>query len=192
MTIILTVVGIVVIVLAAAAVVFWWGFRRSWDRPQPSKKDTLMPASREGVGKALVVYHPGATKYTQEVAYAIGEGLQSMNWEVHLDRANEATNSDLDSYDLLCVGSPTYASAPRPPIMTYIERCSRLEGKESAVFATGSSSPQRANAKMKEHLEKRGSKVLESLSLLVKQRKTEAHPLAKEFAVELAKMVKSE
>ncbi|HID92871.1 MAG TPA: hypothetical protein EYP60_02130 [bacterium (Candidatus Stahlbacteria)] len=179
------VVLIVLGILAICSGVFWI-FIRGWDKEQPSKSEVLQPASGEPVGKALIVYHPGATGYTEEVAYAIGEGLQSMNWEVLLDRANKTTVADLTSYDLLCVGSPTYVGTPRPPIMAYIERCAGLKGKESAVFATGSVNPDESNKKMKARLEKRGSKVIESLGVLVKQKGPEANNLAKEFGKKLA------
>jgi len=112
--VVLIVLGIFVGVIAVGAGIFYI-LMRGWDKEKPSKTEILQPKSDESIGKALIVYHPGATGYTEEIAYAIGEGLQSTNWEVTLDRANKATVADLSSYDVLLVGSPTYAGTPRPP-----------------------------------------------------------------------------
>jgi len=50
---------------------------RNLDSEQPSKKNTLKPQVPEIVGRALIIYHPGGTGYTEEAAYAIGRALQA-------------------------------------------------------------------------------------------------------------------
>jgi flavorubredoxin len=183
------VVLIVLGVLAIGTGVFYI-LMRGWDKEKPSKTETLQPESGEPLGKALIVYHPGAIGYTEEIAYAIGEGLQLMNWEVTLDRANKATVAGLTTYDVLLVGSPTYASTPRPPIMAYIDRCIELEGKKIVVFATGGHTPEESNKKMKAKLEQRGAKFVDSFGASLKQKGAEANNLAKEFGKKLANALK--
>ncbi len=176
---------IIVVVVIILGVVMGSGFLliRSWDREQPSKRDILKPSVPEIAGKTLIIYHPGATGYTEEVAYALGKAFQTKGWEIHLDRANAKTVSDLSDFNLLCVGSPTYAGSPRPPIMNYINRCSGLENKRSLVFATGGVDPEEANKKMQSLLQSKGGKVVGSLALLVKQ-KAQINELTGEFAEE--------
>jgi len=179
MPLMLTIIVVVVIVLG---IVIGGGFLliRSWDREQPSKRDILKPSGPKIVGKALIIYHPGGSGYTEEVAYALGKAFQTKGWEIHLDRANAKTISNLSDFNLLCVGSPTYAGSPRPPLMNYINQCGSLKDRECLVFATGSNSPGEANKKMLSLLESKGGKVVGSLALLVKQ-KSQIDELTGEF-----------
>lgn len=185
--IVLIIVLVVVAVVGVGAGVFFY-LMRSWDSEQPSKKDTLKPEVSKIVGRALIIYHPGATGYTEEVAYAIGRAFQAKGWEVHLDRANSRAVSDLSDFNLLCVGSPTYSGSPRPPIVDYINRCSNLENRVCLVFATGSNNPEEANKKMQNHLEAKTGKAVSSLALLTKQ-KDEVEELTGEFVEKIAKEI---
>lgn len=178
---------IVVVVVGVGAGVFFY-FLRRWDSEQPSKEDTLKPEVSEIVGRALIIYHPGGTGYTEEAAYAIGKALQNKGWQVHLDRANSKAISDLSEFNLLCVGSPTYSGSPRPPIVDYINRCSNLENRVCLVFATGSNNPEEANKKMQNHLEAKAGKVISSLALLTKQ-KNQLDELTGEFVEKIAKEI---
>lgn len=165
-------------------------FLLRYRREQPSKREVLRPEAGEPEGSALIVYQPGGIGYAEDVAYAIAAGLKSAGWEVHLDRANKETAADLGSFDLLCVGSPTWADSPLPPVVKYIARCAGLEGKPAAVFATGSLDAGPANDRMKSELRKRGASVGESLALLTKIRGEEAERLAREFGRKLARAAK--
>jgi flavorubredoxin len=178
--IVLIIVVIVVVLVGVGAGSFLYLMRR-WDSEQPSKKDTLKPEVSKVVGRALIIYHPGATGYTEEAAYAIGKALQAKDWEVHLDRANSKAISDLSDFNLLCVGSPTYAGSARPPIVNYINRCTNLEKRVCLVLTTGSADPNESNKKLQSLLESRGGKVITSLALLTKQ-KDQLDELAEEFA----------
>lgn len=187
--IVLIIVVVVVLLVGVGAGAFFY-FLRRWDSEQPSKKDTLKPEVSKIVGRALIVYHPGATGYTEEVAYAIGKTFQVKGWEVLLDRANSRAISDLSEFNLLCVGSPTYSGSPRPPIVEYINRCSNLENRVCLVFATGSNNPEEANKKMQNHLEAKAGKVISSLALLTKQ-KNQLDELTREFVEKMVKLIES-
>lgn len=186
--IVLIIVVVVVVLVGVGAGSFLYLMRR-WDSEQPSKKDTLKPEVSKVVGRALIIYHPGATGYTEEAAYAIGKALQVKSWEVHLDRANSKAISDLSEFNLLCVGSPTYAGSARPPIVNYINRCTNLEKRVCLVLTTGSADPNESNKKLQSLLESRGGKVISSLALLTKQ-KDQLDELAEEFAEKIVEVIK--
>jgi flavodoxin len=192
-TVLIIVVVVVVLVGVGAGTFFY--FLRRWDSEQPSKKDTLRPEVSKITGKALIVYHPGATGYTEEVAYAVGKALQAKGWQVHLDRANSRTISDLSEFNLLCLGSPTYSGSPRPPIVNYINRCSDMEDRLCLVFATGRYSyegynPGEANKKLQSLLKSKGGKVISSLALLTKQ-KDQVDELTEEFVEKMVKLIEN-
>ena len=165
------IISLVAVVLVGVGAGAFFYFLQRWDSEQPSKKDTLKPEVSKIAGRALIIYHPGATGYTEEVAYAMGKALQTKGWEVHLDRANSRAVSDLSEFNLLCVGSPTY-----------------MENRVCLIFATGSSNPEEANKKMQNHFEAKGSKVVSSLALLTKQ-KDELEELTREFVEKIIKLI---
>ncbi len=53
---------------------------------------------------ALIVYY-SSTGNTEKVAFAIKEGLEHTRFKVDLKKPQEATEIDIFSYDLVCVGS---------------------------------------------------------------------------------------
>ncbi|MFC1592809.1 flavodoxin family protein [Candidatus Omnitrophota bacterium] len=46
------------------------------------------------------------------------------------------TETDLSSYDLICLGTPVWAFAPAPAMNTYLDQCAGLDGKQVAIFTT--------------------------------------------------------
>ena len=186
--IVLIIVVVVLIIVGVGAGSFYY-FLRRWDSEQPSKKDTLKPEVSEVVGRALIIYHPGATGYTEEAAYAVGKALQAEGWEVHLDRANSRAISDLSDFNLLCVGSPTYMASPRPPIVNYINGCTNLEKRACLVLTTGGADPNESNKKLQSLLKSRGGKVISSLALLTKQ-KDQLDELTEEFVEKIVEVMK--
>lgn len=46
---------------------------------------------------------------------------------------------DLGQYDLLLIGSPVWAFAPTPPINTYLDKISGLNGKRAIILLTSGS-----------------------------------------------------
>jgi flavorubredoxin len=177
--IILIILGVLVI-----AVIVGFALMRGWDKEKPTKRENLKPEG-DVVAKALIVYHPGGSGYAEDVAHWIGEGLRSNGWEVDLDRANSSTVTDLTTYNLLCVGSPTYAGKPRPPIVSYLERVQGLQGKKSVSFGTAAGDAEAAD-RLKEMLEAKGSEVIKVLKFLTGEKES-AEKEAKDFGSELAK-----
>ena len=84
--------------------------------------------------KALVVYDTTYSN-TEKIAKAIGAGIKG---DVKVLRAAEANPAELNSYDLLVIGSPTYAGRPMPSIADFMNKIpeSVIKGKNVAAFDT--------------------------------------------------------
>jgi flavodoxin len=69
---------------------------------------------------------------------------------------------DLTNYDLIYLGSPTWAGKPAPAIITLIDHCNFI-GKDVILFATmGGSGGQKVIERMKEKIEPRGGRMIKS------------------------------
>jgi flavodoxin len=86
--------------------------------------------------KALVVYDSEFGN-TKKIAEAIVDGLKS-RYKVTLSRVNEAETRNLDSFELVVVGSPTQAFRPLPAVKEYLNELfsDALHGVNVAAFDT--------------------------------------------------------
>lgn len=80
---------------------------------------------------------------------------------------------DLTDYDLIYIGTPTWAGKPTPAIVTLIDQCN-LRNKDVILFATmtgrgGQATIERMNEKVKA----RGARVIESFTLNTKDKNSE-------------------
>lgn len=90
--------------------------------------------------KVLIVYD-SVYGNTEKVARTIGEALVSSN-KVKVVLAGKASLSDLNSLDILIVGSPTHAGRPTPETLKFLNtlKSDSLKGIKAAAFDTGISS----------------------------------------------------
>jgi len=80
---------------------------------------------------------------------------------------------DLSDYDLVYLGSPTWASKPAPAMITLIDRCD-FRGKDVILFATmGSSGGQKVIERMREKVEPRGGRMIKSFQVKTGGKKME-------------------
>jgi flavodoxin I len=88
--------------------------------------------------RILVVYD-SLYGNTEKIAQAIGAALPG---EVQVSRVGEADPSELSSFDLLIVGSPTHGGRPSPATRELLDKLqsSALEGINVATFDTRHSS----------------------------------------------------
>jgi flavodoxin len=84
--------------------------------------------------KTLVVYD---TTYnnTAKIAQAIGA---AQGGDVKVQKAGDVDVAELNSYDLLVIGSPTYAGRPMPSVVELLNKIpeSAIKGKNIAAFDT--------------------------------------------------------
>ena len=86
--------------------------------------------------KALIVYD-SVYGNTEKIGKAIAGAITPSN-EVKVLRAGEADPSELESIDLLIVGSPTQGGKPAPAIQDFLSKVSgpAIRGINVAVFDT--------------------------------------------------------
>ena len=86
--------------------------------------------------KALIVFD-SLHGNTEKIARAIAAGL-APSGDVKVLRAGEANISELESIDLLIVGSPTQGGRPTPAIQDFLNRVSEpaIKGISVAAFDT--------------------------------------------------------
>jgi flavodoxin I len=84
--------------------------------------------------KVLVVYD-STYGNTEKIAKAIGTAITG---EVKVLRASEVIVDELNSYDLLVIGSPTQGGRPMPSVVELLGKIpeSMLKGKNFAAFDT--------------------------------------------------------
>ncbi len=84
--------------------------------------------------KVLVVYD-STYGNTEKIARAIGGAITG---DVKVLRAGEANPAELNSFDLLVIGSPTYGGRPMPSMLGFLQKIpeSAIKGKNVAAFDT--------------------------------------------------------
>jgi flavodoxin I len=84
--------------------------------------------------KALIVYD-SVYGNTEKIAKAIGDAITG---EVTVLRVGEVNSSELKTYDLLIVGSPTQGGRPTPAIQDFLNKVSEpaFKGTNVAAFDT--------------------------------------------------------
>lgn len=82
----------------------------------------------------------------------------------------EPLRVNLEEYDTVYFGTPTWAGHPTPAIITIIDRCD-LRGKDVILFATMSKSGGESTIRrMDEKITARGGRVIESFTLKTKNK----------------------
>jgi flavodoxin len=84
--------------------------------------------------KSLVVYD-SIYGNTEKIAKSIGDAIAD---DVKLQRAGEVNPSDMESLDLIIIGSPTYGGRPTPLIQGFLKEVdeSIVKGVKVAAFDT--------------------------------------------------------
>lgn len=84
--------------------------------------------------KTLVVYD-SVFGFTEEIAKAIGSGIAG---DVKVIRFTEIKPGDIESADLLVIGSPTQGGRMLKPLQTWLDNLleTTVKGKKIAVFDT--------------------------------------------------------
>jgi flavodoxin len=147
--------------------------------------------------KALVVYD-SMYGNTEKVAKALAEGLESGGVDVDVVKVDAVKFDELDTVDLLCVGSPVHAWNASKPVKEFLERLKSvkgLSGKKAFAFDTKMKSRLAGSAggKIERKLKGLGFTIVKpSESAIVKGREgpleENAEEAFKQIGAELAKM----
>jgi hypothetical protein len=90
-----------------------------------------------GTKNALVVYHPGLTEFSHDIAYTFADRLASNGWRLEITTASSQAPTDITQYDLLILAWPIYDFNPGPTITNYVHRIGDLQGKDTIVVTIG-------------------------------------------------------
>ena len=83
-------------------------------------------------------------------------------------------NIDLSEYGLVYIGTPTWAAKPAPAIITMIDMCD-FKGKDVILFSTmGSSGGKKAIERMREKIEARGGRMVNSFTIKTSRKELDA------------------
>ena len=90
-----------------------------------------------GSKDALVIYYPGLTAFSHDIAYAFANRLASNGWQVEITTASSQAPANMANYDLLVLDWPIYDFNPGPAITNYIHRIGDLQGKDTVIVTIG-------------------------------------------------------
>jgi len=127
---------------------------------------TLSVNASGATGRALVVYHPGLSSFQADVTFALVEGLIEGGWACDVTTAHRGAPSDVSSYDVLVLGSPTYAWEPASPMQRYVSRLVGAEGKPTLLLLTAAGTIAGAFDVFADEVEAIGGVVAETLPVL--------------------------
>lgn len=102
-----------------------------------------------GMKKAAIIYW-SKTGNTEQVGFALKEGLEKAGVKVYIERVDEVEGIDFYDYDLICIGSPSYQWLPPKPVTDFLmnkfenyRRQGRIKlgapkvpGKNALIFCT--------------------------------------------------------
>ena len=90
-----------------------------------------------GSKNALVIYHPGLTTFSHDIAYALANRLAHNGWRVEITTASYQSPTNIDNYDLLVLEWPIYDFNPGPTLTNYIHRVGDFQDKDTVIVAIG-------------------------------------------------------
>jgi flavorubredoxin len=97
-----------------------------------------LPVSGTSIGKALVVYNPGLSGATKNLASKVAENLQLFGYTVTLAGVKSQAATETLEYSVIVVGSPIYAGTPTSSIKDYLSKLSIDEEVRLGFFGSGS------------------------------------------------------
>jgi hypothetical protein len=115
------------------------------------------------VGRALVVDHPGRGSFHARVVSGFVEGLVAGGWRVETTTASGQAPTDLSSYDLLVLGSPTYWFTPNWPIRRYLDRLGDLAGQPTVTIITGMGAGERSASMIERQVRRANGELVSGL-----------------------------
>ncbi|MDT8781545.1 MAG: hypothetical protein IAX22_02710 [Candidatus Bathyarchaeota archaeon] len=142
----------------------------------------------QGNKTALILYHPGLSAFSHDVAYAFAEGLISNGWRVEITTPSIQAPTELSNYSILVVLSNTYAWSPDMPTSRHLERIGNLNQIQTVLITLGAGSAQEARQAIEDKIETSNGKIIDSM-LLYSMAPNEGNKNAVEIAKEAARQI---
>jgi hypothetical protein len=139
----------------------------------------------QGAKAALILYHPGLTSFSHDIANAYTDGLVSNNWRVEITTPSTKAPTNLSKYDLLVILSNTYAFTPDKPTIRQTERMGNLGGIQTVLITLGAGSAQESKQSLESIVSASNGDVIQSL-LLYNMAPNEGDKSATEIAYQSA------
>jgi len=130
----ITGLGIVAVLVAVFAVMGFIFFDVMSYTATGSEK--LNPVGTE-VGKALVVYDPGISGASKDVATVVAKDLQLKGYSVDLAGISSASAKNTSGYNVIIIGGPIYAGKASSSVQSYLKALNVDNSTKIGVFATG-------------------------------------------------------
>lgn len=149
----------------------------------------LVIKNPEGAKRALVLYHPGLSSFSKDVAYAFADGLVVNDWRVEIATPSNEAPTDLSEYSLLVIASNTYAFTPDVPTTRHIERIGDLSGIQTVLLTLGAGSAEESKKALENLVQSSNGTIAKSL-LLYSMAPNEGGKSATEIAKQTAQQIK--
>lgn len=133
--IILAIILVLVVIFAVFAALFLLDIAAYTG---PAAK-TLTPTGAS-IGKALVVYDPGLSANSKNVANQVASDLQARNYTITLAGIKTSDASKTAGYKIIVAGGPIYAGSPTSSVKDYLNNLKPDTGAKVGVFGSGQGS----------------------------------------------------
>jgi flavodoxin len=105
-----------------------------------------------------------------EMVKEYGDRLSHLNPRIIFDtilnrKPRIRSAKDMNTYNLVCVGTPNWYGRTAPPVNTFIEEMTSIEGEKAIGFVSSGWGKKSYAEDLRKRLEKKGLKVLKMLSL---------------------------
>jgi len=142
----------------------------------------------QGTKTALILYHPGLSSFSHDIAYAFADGLTQNGWRVEIATPSIEAPTDLSKYSLLVVSSNTYASNPDKPTTRQLERIGNLNEIQTVLMTLGLGSAQESKQSLENAIQAHNGTIVKSL-LLYSMAPNEGGKSATEIATQTARQI---
>jgi flavorubredoxin len=120
----------------------------------------------DGDKTALVIYHPGLTAFSRDVAETLTDRLASNGWRVETTTASSQTPTNITKYELIVLDWPIYDFNPGPTLTNYIHRIGDLRGKDTVIVSIGGGiNPFNAQDTMKKIVQDANGNIKDSITI---------------------------
>jgi len=100
----------------------------------------ILTPTGTSVGKALVVYDPGLSANSKNVAEKVASDLQTQNYTVTLAGIKSSSAATTTGYTIIVAGGPIYAGSPTSSVKDFLNNLKPDAGTKVGVFGSGQGS----------------------------------------------------